>query len=309
MIIIIRKKAALLLAAGGLLLAITALLLLRMPSLTTFATPDTEAVPLPIIMYHSILKSNSAQGTYVISPDVFEADIKYLQEHGYTTVFVSEVVAYVESGQPLPEKPVILSFDDGNLNNLTYIVPLLEKYGMKAVISVVGEFVEQAVAEDDHNPAYAYLTWEEICLALESGLVEIGNHTFALHSTGGRRGASPRQGETQEEFQQFLRQDLQKLQDNLKEYCNLTPIVFVYPYGLIHPDSLDVVKSLGFKASFSCNEEINYITRNANCLFCLGRYNRPAGISTAAFMKKIEARGGKLEAGGYPITNPITGSR
>jgi len=283
--VLIRKRTALLLA-GALLLLATGLTLTHALHIEATAQPGGEAVPLPIIMYHSILKASAAQGKYVVSPAVLETDMQYLQENGYTTVSIAELTAYVEKGQPLPEKPVILSFDDGNLNNLSYVVPLLEKYDMKAVISVVGEFVEKAVAEDDPNPAYAYLTWEEICQVLASGHVEIGNHTFALHNSSGRRGAAPLKGESKEQYQKLLRDDLQELQNCLEAYCGVEPLVFTYPYGFVHRDSLPVVQEVGFKASFGCSEKINYITRDPACLFCLGRYNRPAGLSTAAFMKK-----------------------
>lgn len=289
MILVIRKKTALICLSTALLILLAAFTLAhQQKNIQPANAPLSDAITLPIIMYHSVLKDPGSQGVYVISPDVFAADMEYLRDHGYASIFVSELVAYVYEDAPLPQKPVIISFDDGNLNNLTYIVPLLQEYEMKAVISVVGKFVERAITEGDHHPAYSYLTWDEISKLVDSGRVEIGNHTYALHEQkNGRRGATPQPGESVEQYQQVLCADLQKLQHSLEENCGVTPIVFAYPYGFIHQASLAVIKELGFKASFSCSEKVNYITKDADSLFCLGRYNRPSGISSEAFMKNI----------------------
>ena len=63
-------------------------------------------------MYHGLLKEEARQGKYVLSPAQFESDLKYLKENGYHTVVVQDLIDYVEKGVPLPEKPVMLTFDD-----------------------------------------------------------------------------------------------------------------------------------------------------------------------------------------------------
>ena len=55
---------------------------------------------------------------------------------------VEDLIRYVDQGTPLPEKPVMLTFDDGHYNYISYLLPLLEEYDMKAVVSVVGEFAD-----------------------------------------------------------------------------------------------------------------------------------------------------------------------
>ena len=63
-------------------------------------------------MYHSILKDPQRTGDYVISPEQLEKDLIYLQNHGYTTVLLADLIAYVHEGTPLPDKPIVLTFDD-----------------------------------------------------------------------------------------------------------------------------------------------------------------------------------------------------
>ena len=75
---------------------------------------------VPSVMYHSLLKDPDRAGDYVVSPAVFEEDMRYLAEKGYETVFASDLIDFVEKGVPLPEKPVLVTFDDGYLNVMTY---------------------------------------------------------------------------------------------------------------------------------------------------------------------------------------------
>lgn len=253
----------------------------------TPAFRQAAPVSVPIVMYHSILNDPAASGAYVISPDLFRSDLLYLKEHGYTTVLTSDLVAYAYDGVPLPEKPVLVTLDDGYLNNATYVLPILEELDMKAIISVVGAYSERYTDEPDPRPSYAYLTWQDIAALSASGHVEIGNHTFAMHQIGARRGCQRMKGVSAETYCSVLRADLEKLQTVLAEQAGVTPIVFAYPYGLCSAECVDVLKELGILAALTCEETINALTGDPEELYHLGRFNRPAGITTEAFMKRV----------------------
>ena len=137
--------------------------------------PGENGIPLPVLMYHSVFSGRHSD--YVVPPEVLESDLAYLSDHGYQAVLVSDLVEYVYNGKPLPEKPVMITFDDGYYNNLEQCLPLLEKYDMCAVISVVGSYIVNQAEQDSHITAYSYLTFPEIQTLLESGRIEIGNHT------------------------------------------------------------------------------------------------------------------------------------
>ncbi len=282
---VLRRKH--LIAFGALLVFVVFMCSLSVAVCVQSDALQPSAVRVPILMYHSILKDPAAAGDYVISPEVLEADLRYLKNNGYTTVLSRDLYAYVTEGKRLPEKPVVITFDDGHANNLLYALPILEKLDMCAVISIVGKYSEQYSASDDHHPSYAYLSWSEINALLESGRIEIANHSYDMHEQLTRKGTMKKADETQETYTQRLKLDLNETQRLLNENCHTTPIAFTYPFGAVCYDSIETVKEIGFCVTYGCAEQVNYIS-DAASLYCLGRFNRPSGIATEKFMQRIE---------------------
>ncbi len=247
-----------------------------------------SGVSVPILMYHSVGYNNKVQSQYILSPEVFEQDMKWLSDHGYTAVFVSDLVHYVLHKTALPDKPVVITLDDGFLNNRTYVLPILKKYGMRAVISVVGAFCEDSTLHPDPNPSYAYLTWQDISDLADTGLIEIGNHTYDMHSVGERKGCMKLAGESVAAYSATLSNDLSKLQAALTEKSGVTPTVFAYPYGAVSEEAIFVLQSLGFSAALTCTEKVNLISPTSpDVLYHLGRFNRPSGETTENFMSRV----------------------
>lgn len=298
MLIIINKKARIFIGIVIFTFFITCFSFISYFSMSKAVFNDTEAgiigtdgIRVPIIMYHSILKNSDKIGKYVITPTELENDLKYLKEHGYSAINMTELINYVYNDADLPEKPVIITFDDGNLNNYLYGKPLLEKYGMKAVISIIGKYAEVFSSSNPPttNIYYSYASWDQIKEMSDSGYFEIQNHTYDLHSiTKKRNGAKRRKGESLEAYSNLLISDIGKLQEKLTEVTGIQPNTFTYPYGSISKESKDILKSLGFKATLSCAEGVNIIDKNKpDVLFGLKRNNRPHGISSEKFFKKV----------------------
>ncbi len=252
----------------------------------TFAQGD-DGVDVPIIMYHSVLKDNRQSPKYIVTPEQLERDLEFLSERGFTAITIGELIEYVYDKQPLPEKPIILTFDDGHYNNMYYAYPLMEKYGMKMVISVVGEYADTFSGGDESKPTYSYLTWAQIDELQKSDIVEIQNHTYALHAiTEKRSGCKKNKGESNEEYERILREDLTKLQKLLKEKTGRSPTAFTYPFGGVSNASCEIIKELGFLASLSCKEGSNKITHDTECLYLLKRFIRPSGEDSKTYFEK-----------------------
>ncbi len=270
------------------LLFLTLLVTLLTVGISIVIATSEDYIDVPIIMYHSILKDPSRSNKYTVTPAVLEEDLKYIKDKGYTTVTITDLISYVYDNKPLPEKPIVLTFDDGHYNNYGYLFPLLEKYDMKAVISIVGSYTDKFSETDEANLNYSYLRWKDIKELMDTGRIEFQNHTYNLHSNTGKRiGTKKIKGETDEHYKSILKDDILKLQQEFEGNTNYTPKCFTYPFGGISNASLDIIKELGFKASLSCEQGINKLTKNPNSLYLLKRYNRPSYISTYNFFQKI----------------------
>lgn len=247
-----------------------------------------EEIKLPIIMYHSILKEKSRSGSYTITPSMLEKDLEYISSKGYTTITMTDLINYVYNDEQLPEKPIIITFDDGYYNNFGYVIPILKKYNMKAVISIVGEYTDKFTKTGEANLNYGYMRWEDIKEGMEDEVVEFQNHTYSLHSNNGlRKGSMKKRGESLEEYKKIFVSDIMKLQKEFKENTNYIPNTYTYPFGAVSKESTDFVKEMGFKSSLSCSSGVNIITKNKDCLYLLKRNNRPNNISTEKFFEKI----------------------
>ena len=134
---------------------------------------------LPIIMYHNVSKNPNLLGKYTISQEELEKDIIYLKEQGYTTIVVEDLIAFEFNGISLPEKPIMLTFDDGYSNISKYVLPLLEKYDCKAVVSVIGKYVEKSSESNYPDP---YLNWTQINELIASVYFQIHTIFYSIHS-------------------------------------------------------------------------------------------------------------------------------
>lgn len=251
-------------------------------SVTAFG--EEEAVRVPILMYHSILKDGARQGKYVISPDVLGADLDYLKKEGYETITVSDLLAYVDGSGQLPAKPVMITFDDGYYNNYVYAYPLLKDRGMRAVISIIGYQTDLFSQNGQENAYWSHLKLEH--LSAMQDVIEVQNHSWNLHEYGERRGCLRRRGEDQSSYANFLRQDTEQTQELLTEAGLPTPQCYTYPFGACSDESEQILKDMGFLCTLGCEERVNTVTRDPECLYEMGRFNRPTGMSTAAYMKK-----------------------
>lgn len=245
-----------------------------------------KAVRVPILMYHSIFKNGGRTGKYIISEADFETDLKYISENGYTTVVMQDLIDYVDKGKPLPEKPIVLTFDDGYFNNYAYAFPLLEKYNAKAVLSIIGYYTDLYTKSPDENPAYSHVTWNDINRMIESGRMELQNHSYNLHTTDkGRNGSKRKRGESLDAYKKMLTEDLGKLQEDFRQNTGYIPTTYTYPFGSVSNDSFEIIKEMGFRASLSCESGMNRLTRDPECLYMMKRFIRTPGKSAAAILK------------------------
>ena len=269
-------------------ICVCAIVFLLGAALVWYAALPRERAEVWIFTYHAVSRDETKWGLYTISPEEFESDLRYLKEHNYHTVTPRDLVSFVMEGKALPENAVMLTFDDGYRNNYDEVFPLLQKYEMHAVISLVGEYID-AAEEDDPNRSF--LTWREVKEMSDSEWVEIANHSWALHRDEERYGSARMQGEDLDAYQAMLSDDVGTLQEKIMELTGRRPVFFAYPYGAMSAEAVPVLKELGIQATSTTNRSVNHLTFNHNLeqLFGLSRYNRPHGVSSDSFSRLMEA--------------------
>ncbi len=145
------------------------------PTPVPLPTPDgtSRQIVVPILMYHHVgepgARADAILTDLSVSPGNFEAQLRYLIEHGYEPISLESLVMYLQTGHPLPRKPVVLTFDDGFRDQYTTAYPLLRKYGFVGTFFVITRFA------DEERPEY--MSWAEIELLHAAGM-EIGSHSY-----------------------------------------------------------------------------------------------------------------------------------
>lgn len=212
---------------------------------------SASAVELPILMYHSVDDEN---GPYSVSPAKLESDIQGLLDEGYTTVSIAEVIDFVYSDGVLPEKPVMLTFDDGYENNCTTLLPIAERLGVKFEVFAVAGFI-------NYN-SFA-MNWDEVKMVNESPYGNIECHTYNLHSFEDmtRRGVVRKEGEPFREWEHIFRDDLSDAKNFFMDNMGDTTVAFAYPFGNFTSETDRILRESGYKMTVTTEAGVNEINK------------------------------------------------
>lgn len=237
---------------------------------------------VPIIMYHHVLDNNPGQ--YSITPQEFENDLKYIRTNGYTAITISNLADFFCNKFIMPEKPIILTFDDCQYDNYTEAFPLLKKHNSKATFFIIGSFSERFSKGRKQSPGNAHLSFDNIREMQASGLCDMCNHSHSMHSYKPRFGIKQKKDESLEDYELALKTDALKTQ-NILNNCGAHTNAFAYPFGAYSKTAKRVLQELGFRVIVTTNEGMNKIclkdkpSKDAmpSYMFELKRCNRPHG--------------------------------
>lgn len=205
------------------------------------SSASAAADTLPILMYHDLTIDENDTDSMTVTDERFRLDMEFLQEFGFTPLLSEDLLAIRQGSAAMPEKPVVITFDDGYRANYDIAYPILQQTGMRAIIAVVAHNIR--TAEQD-SPARTSLTWEELREMVSTGTVEVGSHTYNLHnasyngnlSPNGIDGVTRRPGETESAYRQRVGGDLQKSIELIRQYTGQARVwYFSYPFGAYDP--------------------------------------------------------------------------
>lgn len=185
---------------------------------------------IPTLLYHHIqdakIAKTSGYQNLNVTPQNFTTQMNYLQTKNYSVISLSSLIAFFEKHSPLPNKPVLLTFDDGYADFYTLAYPILLQHNFPATLFLPTGLV--------NNPGY--LNWSQIS-EMSTQNILFANHTWSHHSM-----ASSVSVDTQE----ISVADTQLSQHNLN-----IPKVFAYPYGTKSLTAEKVLTSLNYQLAFT----------------------------------------------------------
>ncbi len=198
------------------------------PPLPTPQDGISVTVRVPILMYHYVSLPPEDADIYrvdlSVSPDNFRAQMQYLADNGHTTIDLYTLSRAITNHEPLPPKPVILTFDDGYVDNYEIAYPILESFGFVGTFFIPTEFI-------DNNRA-GYMTWAMIEEMAAAG------HRFEPHSR-----THP---DLRARDNDYLIWEILGPQETLTAHIGYTPRYFAYPSGRYDEHVLTMLHQLDF---------------------------------------------------------------
>lgn len=223
---------------------------------------------LPILMYHSVIGGESykanADNPWVLSEEKFAQHMKLIHDKGYTPIATEQLIAFLYNKKDLPENPVMITFDDGYSDNVTYAYPILKEYGFTAAVFVITGEIGAGSA--------GYLTADE--MKNTTDVFEYGSHSDSMHYLDGDVPRTMRASKA--EFEADLSKSF--------EYPLTIRNGFSYPYGKYNSNIVSVLKSKGVQFAFTT--QTGYVYKNTAPLF-LNRLTILGDITLAHFSEIV----------------------
>lgn len=263
------------------LLALSALLLSACAVQTPpFTSPELRVsaaaeAPWPAgqvlaLAYHDVDDAEADQTFLAVRTANLIEQLAWLRESGYQAISVDQLLAASQGGEPLPEKPLLLSFDDGYSSFYNRVLPVLKAYNWPAILAPVGAWMDTPAEHPIDfgglpTPRERFLTWPQIREIAASGLVEIGAHSDNLHygalanPQGNLQPAAAallydpktQRYESPGQYMARLHQDVQRISAKIKAVTGQAPLVWVWPYGEASGSALEVVDEHGYRLALT----------------------------------------------------------
>ncbi|MGM0843613.1 MAG: polysaccharide deacetylase family protein [Bacillota bacterium] len=255
-----------------------------------FAVDGNETDSIPILTYHRILSEENVEKVHYIDGEInsmivfteeFEKQMKYLHDNGYETLTLKELHAFLNNEIEIPDKSVVLTFDDGFKDNYEEAYPILKKYGFKAANFIVtGAITNKRYSfTPELSQYFSMKEMEKSC-----DVFDFQSHTYGFH----KRDENKPVDEWGNHPSYLVSKPLDDIHNDLKtsvHNLNGENLGFAYPYGEYSPDTISVLKELGFKMAFTVVEET--ATRDHH-LFEIPRYQIYHSIDLDTFKYYVQ---------------------
>ena len=259
-------------------------------------TPAAQTADVAILMYHAFTENEAETTSVCTLASEFERQLSALRDAGYTSVGYADLIEFVNGKGKLPEKPLLISIDDGYQNNLDLAAPLLEKYGFCANIAVIGVSIGHTTYKDTDIPIMPHFSLEDARPWIKRGVLTVTTHSYDMHQIAAvdgndcRRGVLQMPGEAEPDYIAALTQDYTHAQKQLAGLPGKVLPVFTYPFGAYSELSERVLQEQGVQVTVTIADGANRLVRGEpETLRLLRRINVPAGMEPDALLSSIDA--------------------
>ncbi len=258
--------------------------------------PAAQTADVAILMYHAFTENEAETSSVCTLASEFERQLSALRDAGYTSVGYADLIEFVNGKGKLPEKPLLISIDDGYQNNLDLAAPLLEKYGFCANIAVIGVSIGHTTYKDTDIPIMPHFSLEDARPWIKRGVLTVTTHSYDMHQiaavdgNGCRRGVLQMPGETEPDYIAALTQDYTHAQKQLAGLPGKVLPVFTYPFGAYSELSERVLQEQGVQVTVTIADGANRLVKGEpETLRLLRRINVPASMEPDALLSSIDA--------------------
>lgn len=259
-------------------------------------TPAAQTADVAILMYHAFTENEAETSSVCTLASEFERQLSALRDAGYTSVGYADLIEFVNGKGKLPEKPLLISIDDGYQNNLDLAAPLLEKYGFCANIAVIGVSIGHTTYKDTDIPIMPHFSLEDARPWIKRGVLTVTTHSYDMHQIAAvdgndcRRGVLQMPGEAEPDYIAALTQDYTHAQEQLAGLPGKVLPVFTYPFGAYSELSERVLQEQGVQVTVTIADGANRLVKGEpETLRLLRRINVPAGMEPDALLSSIDA--------------------
>lgn len=259
-------------------------------------TPAAQTADVAILMYHAFTENEAETSSVCTLASEFERQLSALRDAGYTSVGYADLIEFVNGKGKLPEKPLLISIDDGYQNNLDLAAPLLEKYGFCANIAVIGVSIGHTTYKDTDIPIMPHFSLEDARPWIKRGVLTVTTHSYDMHQIAAvdgndcRHGVLQMPGEAEPDYIAALTQDYTHAQEQLAGLPGKVLPVFTYPFGAYSELSERVLQEQGVQVTVTIADGANRLVKGEpETLRLLRRINVPAGMEPDALLSSIDA--------------------
>lgn len=230
-------------------------------------TPAAQTADVAILMYHAFTEDEADAGSLYTPASEFARQLSALRDAGYTSVGYADLIEFVNGDGRLPEKPLLITIDDGYQNNLDLAAPLLEKYGFCANIAVIGVSIGHTTYKDTDIPITPHFSLEDARPWIARGVLTVTTHSYDMHQiaavdgAGCRRGVLQMHGEAEPDYIAALTQDYTHAQEQLAGLPGTPLPVFTYPFGAYSELSERVLQEQGVQVTVTIADGANRLVK------------------------------------------------